>query len=199
MPDAPGRPRETRVDEAVRDAVHALLASEGYAGTTIAAVAARAGVGRGALYRRWRSKAELVFANVIHATQLAEPEDCGTLSGDLEALSLQIAQLTGSAAARAALISLASDPELGGALDERLFAAERRHLARILTRANARGELGPGADPELVRRLLVGPIALAPLFSPASGGDPRKIARIVAAGLLTTHPPKERHDRRSAR
>ncbi|MGD9695041.1 MAG: TetR-like C-terminal domain-containing protein [Thermoleophilia bacterium] len=190
MSDPSGRPREARVDEAVRDAVVALLATEGYAGTTIAAVAARAGVGRGALYRRWRSKAELVFANVIHPVELAEPEDRGTLGGDIEALSLRIAELTGSAAARAAIRGLATDPELGGALDERVFEAERRHLERILTRASIRGELGPGVDPDLVRRLLVGPIALAPLFSPTDG-DPREIARVVTAGLLATHTPRE--------
>ncbi len=191
MPSAPGRPRETRVDEAVRDAVHALLATDGYVGTTIAAVATCAGVGRGALYRRWRSKAELVFGNVIHATELDEPDDTGTLSGDLEALSLHIAELTGSAPARAALLGIATDPGLGGALDERLFAAERRYVARILTRAILRGELGPGADPEIVRRLLVGAIALAPLFSSATNGDPREIARLVAAGLLAIYPLKE--------
>ena len=179
---------------AVRNAIRELLASEGYAGTTIERVAARAGVGRGAVYRRWRSKAEMVFAAVVHSAELPTPVDSGTLEGDLVALAERIAALTGTDQARAALAGLvaelAGDPELATALEDRLFAAERRYVALILERACARGELGPGTDPELVRRLLVGPIAFTPLFAPTAQPRPRDVARLVAAGLLTTHPPE---------
>jgi AcrR family transcriptional regulator len=196
---APGRPREARIDAAVRDAIHELLAREGYAGTTIERVAARAGVGRGAVYRRWRSKAEMVFAAVVHPAALPTPVDSGTLEGDLAALAERIAQLTGTDQARAALAGLvnelAGDPQLAGALEDRLFAAERAYVSLILARARAREELGPGPDPELVRRLLVGPIALAPLFAPDARPRPRDVARVVAAGLLTTHPPEDRNER----
>jgi AcrR family transcriptional regulator len=191
---ASGRPREARVDAAVRDAVRELLAREGYAGTTIERVAAHAGVGRGAVYRRWRSKAEMVFAVGVHSAELPAPVDSGTLEGDLAALAERVAELTGTDQARAALAGLvaelAGDPELSGALEDRLFAAERRYVSLILERAGARGELAPGADPELVRRLLVGPIALAPLFTPTSGPRPRDVARLVAVGLLATNPPE---------
>jgi hypothetical protein len=36
-------------------------------------------VGRGALYRRWNSKAEMTFASVVHALDLGEPPNTGTL------------------------------------------------------------------------------------------------------------------------
>ena len=191
---APGRPREARIDAAVRDAIHELLAREGYAGTTIERVASHAGIGRGAVYRRWRSKAEMVFAAVVHSAELPTPADSGTLEADLGALAERIAALTGTAQARAALAGLvaelAGDPELARALEDRLFAAERRYVSLILDRARARGELGPGPDPELVRRLLVGPIAFAPLFAPKSQPRARDVADLVAAGLRTTHPPE---------
>ena len=80
--------------------------------------------------------------------------------------------------------------ELAAALEDRLFAAERRYVALILERARERGELGPGADPELVRHLLVGPIAFAPIFAPDAQPRPRELARLIAAGLTTTHPPE---------
>lgn len=189
-----GRPREARIDAAVRDAVHELLAREGYAGTTIERVAARAGVGRGAVYRRWRSKAEMIFAAVVHSVELPSAVDSGTLEDDLVALAERIAELTGTDRARAALAGLvaelAGDLELATALEDRLFAGERRYVALILERACARGELGPGADPELVRRLLVGPIAFTPLFAPTAQPRPRDIARLVVAGLHATHPPE---------
>jgi AcrR family transcriptional regulator len=191
---ASGRPREARIDAAVGAAVHELLAREGYAGTTIERVAANAGVGRGAVYRRWRSKAEMVFAVVVHSADLPAPVDSGTLEGDLVALAERIADLTGTDQARAALAGLvadlAGDPELARALEDRLFAAERRYLALILERACARGELGRGVDPELVRRSLVGPISLTPLFAPTAQPRPREVARLVAAGLLAMHPPE---------
>jgi AcrR family transcriptional regulator len=191
---ASGRPREARIDVAVRDAVRELLAREGYAGTTIERVAAHAGVGRGAVYRRWRSKAEMVFAAFLHSTELPAPVDTGTLEGDLVALAERIAELTGADEARAALagigVELAGDPELATALEDRLSAAERGCVALILERARARGELGGAADPELVRRLLVGPIAFTALFAPSEPPRPRDVARLVAAGLLATDAPE---------
>lgn len=191
---APGRPREARIDAAVREAVRTLLAREGYAGTTIERVASQAGVGRGAVYRRWRSKAEMVFAAAVHPAELPAPVDTGTLEGDLVALAERIADLGGTDHARAALAGLvaelASDPGLANVLEDRLFAAERRYVLLILGRARARRELGPGADPELVRRLLVGPIAFAPLLAPETPPRPREVARLVAAGLMTAHPPE---------
>ena len=191
-----GRPREARIDAAIQEAIHELLAREGYAGTTIERVAARAGVGRGAVYRRWRSKAEMVFAVVVHSADLPNPVDSGTLEGDLVALAERIADLAGTDQARAAFPGLAAemgaDPELASTLEDGLFAADRHYVALILERACGRGELGPGADPELVRRLLVGPIAFTPLCAPRERGQPSAVARLVSAGLIATHPPEKR-------
>jgi AcrR family transcriptional regulator len=183
-----GRPRESRVDDAVREAVVALLAEVGYAGTTIARIAQRAGVGRGALYRRWGSKPELVFAATVHGVSLPEPDDTGSLAGDLEALAHRIRALIDAEAARAAMPALAlelrADPALAGALEERLFAAERAYLETIFARARARGErLRADADAELVRLLLVGPLMHALLFSPGAAVDPAAVARAVARGI----------------
>jgi AcrR family transcriptional regulator len=192
VPIGPGRPREQRVDDAVRGAVLSLLAERGYQRTTIAAVAERAGVGRGALYRRWRSKGEMVFAAVVHGLELGDPPQYGSLTGDLEALGERIALLSDSEIAHAAMLGLTAeldtDAGLREVLDARLWAVERRYLAVILKRAVDRGEIQPGVDPELVRRLLVGAIAIAPIY----GGGPtaaREAAATVAAGLLARHAP----------
>ena len=189
---APGRPREQRVDDTVRVAVLSLLAERGYQRTTIAAVAERAGVGRGALYRRWRSKGEMVFGAVVHGLELGDPPRYGSLTGDLEALGERIALLSDSEVAHAAMLGLTAelgtDVGLREALDARLWAVERRNLAVILQRAADRGEIRPGVDPELIRRLLVGAIAIAPIY----GGGPtaaREAAAIVAAGILARHAP----------
>jgi AcrR family transcriptional regulator len=189
---APGRPREPRVDDAVRSAVLSLLNERGYQRTTIAAVAERARVGRGALYRRWRSKGEMVFGAVVHGLELADPPQRGSLTRDLQALGERIAALSDSETAHAALLGLTTeldaDPGLGEVLDARLWAPERRYLAVILKRAVERGEIRPGVDPELLRRLLVGAIAITPIY----GGGPtaaREAAAIIAAGVLTRYAP----------
>ena len=183
----PGRPRESRVDDAVREAVITLLGEVGYAGATIGRIARRAGVGRGALYRRWRSKPELVFAAAVHGVALPEPPDGGNLEADLTALAHRIWALAGSDAARAAMpavaLELRADPALAGALEERLFAAERAYVETILARARDRGELVGRPDAELVRLLLVGPLLHALLFSPDTRVDPATVARVVARGL----------------
>jgi len=134
----------------------------------------------------------MVFGVVVHDLDLADPPQSGSLTGDLEALGERIALLSNSEIARAALLGLTAeldrDPGLRDALDTRLWTVERRYVAVILRRAADRGEIQPGIDPELVRRLLVGAIAIAPLY----GGGPtaaREAAAIVAAGLLARYTP----------
>ncbi len=82
-----GRPRSAATDHVILDAVRSLLVEHGYSGLTIEAVAARAGVAKTTLYRRWSAKADLVvdavvdtLAPLFHAPPDAEPEQLlGTL------------------------------------------------------------------------------------------------------------------------
>src|SRR3954467_9338627 len=71
-----GRPRDPRVDAAVRAATLELLVEQGYQGTSIQAIARRAGVSAPSIYRRWSSKAELVEA-VVFPSDLVEPGGIG--------------------------------------------------------------------------------------------------------------------------
>ncbi len=60
----PGRPRSTAVDRAILKAAIKLLRAHGYAGMSVEAVAAEAGVGKATIYRRHRNKGELVIASL---------------------------------------------------------------------------------------------------------------------------------------
>src|SRR3954454_22579107 len=92
MTDSPrstrgGRPRDPSRDGVIRAAILRLLAEVGYGALTMDAVASEAGVGKATIYRRWRTKQDLV---VDTTSALTRPEatapDTGSLEGDLRAL-----------------------------------------------------------------------------------------------------------------
>src|SRR3954453_16263271 len=58
----PGRPRNVRADEAILEAVIALLGDgQSVDGLSMEAVAAKAGVGKATIYRRWPNKEALLI------------------------------------------------------------------------------------------------------------------------------------------
>ncbi|MCU1452370.1 MAG: putative TetR-family transcriptional regulator, partial [Acidimicrobiales bacterium] len=79
-----GRPRSAEVDLAILDAARALLVEEGYGGMSVEAIAARAGVGKAAIYRRWSTKAEVLVESLRgHACTEVPLPDTGDLRADL--------------------------------------------------------------------------------------------------------------------
>lgn len=85
-PQSPGRPRDPQKDDDAIAAARDLLAEVGYQGTTIAAVARRAGIGAPTIYRRWRSREALIEdAAFGHARPAPLPAPTGDLRADLHA------------------------------------------------------------------------------------------------------------------
>src|SRR3974377_963271 len=58
----PRRPRSEQREQAVLQATLHVLADRGLEGVCVEAVAARAGVGKATIYRRWPNKEELLLA-----------------------------------------------------------------------------------------------------------------------------------------
>src|SRR3954465_14994560 len=82
-----GRPRDPSRDGAIRAAILEVLARSGYGGLTMDAVAAAAGVGKATIYRRWRTKSDLVADAVAALGRLdIESPDPGWLGGALRRL-----------------------------------------------------------------------------------------------------------------
>jgi AcrR family transcriptional regulator len=76
-------------DPAILDAAFAAFSANGYDATNMDDIAARAGVGKAAIYRRWSSKAALVTDALVYwrPDLLAnDAPDTGSLAGDLDAL-----------------------------------------------------------------------------------------------------------------
>ena len=136
--------RNARIIEAVLD----LIVESGYADLTMGAVAARAGVAKATVYRRWASREDLV-ADALESLMLpmgpalAEGTAPGTLREDL------IATLTRSSAClqprerrfSVVLAATASHPQIADTLRERYIAGQRDGIVSCLRRAQERGEV----------------------------------------------------------
>src|SRR4028119_1396958 len=82
-----GRPRDPSRDGVIRAAIMRLLADVGYGALTMDAVAAEAGVGKATIYRRWRTKQDLVVDTVSELNRSWTMDaDTGSLEGDLRQL-----------------------------------------------------------------------------------------------------------------
>src|SRR5215204_2865619 len=78
-----GRPRDERADRAILAAALELMAEHGVRDLRMDDVADRAGVGKATIYRRYRSKDELVTAAVAALVSEIEVPDTGSTRGDL--------------------------------------------------------------------------------------------------------------------
>lgn len=167
----PGRPRSEAVDRAILDATFELLAEKGYQGLSMEGIAARAGVSKATVYRRWPSKVSLVLAAASASVESVRPPDTGSVREDVRRLlGAVVAVLTESLAGRVLPWLVAErldDPELREAL-QGFWAARRSLMFSVLERAAARGEVATGLDREIVADMLYGPIHYRFLVS----GDP---------------------------
>jgi AcrR family transcriptional regulator len=156
-----GRPRDRSLDSRILEQVLALLGSHGYAGLTLDELAARSGVAKTTILRRWPSKAAVAAAGVERlALQSVDVPDSGTLQGDLHALLHGAAEtfVRGSGQFIPRLLREAGHhPEIADLLFT-VIHTRRQAYRRALAMAIARGELAAAVDQELLIDLLIGPI-----------------------------------------
>jgi AcrR family transcriptional regulator len=165
----PGRPRSKQADRAILDAARDLLVEEGFTRLRLEHVAARAGVGKGTIYRRWPSKEALTLDLVLG---LAAPHldiaDVGDTRAELRAAARNpLAAITGTPwgpVIRAMLSQIAGNPTIGDPFRAVVVARRRAEVARVVERGIARGDLRPDADAAIATELLVGPVYFRLVF-----------------------------------
>ncbi len=145
-----GRPRDPSRDGVIRAAILRLLAEVGYGALTMDAVAAEAGVGKATIYRRWRTKHDLVVDTIsdIHRA-IAVPPDTGSVEGDARALMdlvVTTVQSPAGAAVRSLLPAMQYQPALVEAFRNGPLAVWRSAFAGMWARAEERGEVRPGMN-----------------------------------------------------
>jgi AcrR family transcriptional regulator len=156
-----GRPRSTEADRAILSATLELLAERGLDAMSIEEVAARAGVGKTTIYRRWPSKGLLALDAFVVSFRAEQPlPDTGTLRGDLlSALHAWVRAVTQTAMGPmlTGLIAEAQhDPELRGAWRDRVIEPLRAQHRIMLERAIGRGEIAASVDRDVVLDLFFG-------------------------------------------
>ncbi|MGW0899403.1 TetR/AcrR family transcriptional regulator [Streptomyces goshikiensis] len=181
------------VTEAIWAAVLEELAAVGFSRMSIEGIARRAGVGKTAVYRRWKSKLHLVLDLVgAFAVDGLPVPATGSLYGDvralLEVMSHVLRHPVASAVIPDLLVEAARNPEIADAVRGALLDGERRMAEGIITDAVARGELPAGVDAARALDLAIGPLywRQAVVREPVPTSYLDDLARSVVAGLRSS-------------
>ncbi|EST29011.1 hypothetical protein N566_22580 [Streptomycetaceae bacterium MP113-05] len=150
------RPRSTAADHAILEATRAALVESGWSKLTMSDVAARAGVAKTTLYRRWPGRSELVVDAVAVLFDELELPDRGSLQTDVEGVVLSFARLLDRPETQTALMAVVAestrDPALRGRIRTALVDRQKRLVLQGRARAQRRGEIPPDEDAQTAAR-----------------------------------------------
>jgi AcrR family transcriptional regulator len=199
-----GRPRSVQADKAILDATRAALVALGWGKLTMGDVAARAGVAKTTLYRRWSGKHELVVDAVAVLFDELELPDLGSLAADVESVVLQFAALLERPEAKTALMAVISESTTDAALRlrirESIVDRQKRLVIAGRSRAQHRGEIPPdpdGSDPspqiDLIFDVIAGAVVHRTLVTaePIDRDWAKHFTALLLGGLPAAAPPDQ--------
>jgi AcrR family transcriptional regulator len=177
-----------------------LLAERPLADISVEEVAARAGVGKASVYRRWPSKGTLAFDAFVSEFGRRHPAvDTGSFAGDLladlRAWVRAVRATTVGQTLRGLLAEVQRDPDLADAWKERFVEPMRTQHRAMVERAILRGEVPPGIDVDFLLDLLYGPAyhrllhGHLPLSDAFVVGVVDAVVAAVGCGPATGRPP----------
>jgi len=178
----PGRPRSERAEQAIIDATLEAIGDCGVDGVRCEDVAARAGVGKATLYRRWPGKEDLLIAAFASLkTPLPEPRGESVREDLIAMLEAMAADADDPRYARQfALLHGEGEryPRLVRRYREQVVEPRRDLIRSVLRRGVASGELRPGTDVEVAMLLLTGAV-MARGKHDATPAEPGFASRVV--------------------
>ena len=180
----PGRPRSEQADQAIMTAALDLFAESGPAGLCIEQVAARAGVGKATIYRRWPGKEDMLLAALpLLASALPVPQG-RSVRADLIAL-LDASCKEAADPRRRRLIALLQGegvqyPRLKASYLATVIQPRREAFRTVLRRGVATGELREDTDIDAAMYLLNGAVVASMSGMHADLVDSRYARRVVA-------------------
>jgi len=183
----PGRPRSEAAEQAIIEATLDVFAEQGFEGVCVELVAARAGVGKATIYRRWPNKEELLLAALGSLkSPYPEPEG-GSVRDDLLAIvGVMCADKADPRKARRYALLLGEGekyPRLMARYKAEVVEPRREMIRSVIRRGIETGELRPDTDVEISMLTLTGAI-MAQEKSAAGTLDGDFAARLVDGLLL---------------
>jgi AcrR family transcriptional regulator len=179
----PGRPRSEQADEAIMTAALELFAESGAEGLCIERVAARAGVGKATIYRRWPGKEDMLLDGLPRLAAALPVPQGKSVRADLIALLDAVCRETADPR-RVRLVALLQGegrqyPRLKARYLETVIQPRREAMRAVLRRGVATGELRQDADIEAAMYLLNGAVVASMSGMHADIIDARYARRVV--------------------
>jgi AcrR family transcriptional regulator len=157
------------------------------------AVAAKAGVGKVTVYRRWPTKGALALEVLLEFQDFGPAPETGTTRGELidivRRLHAGLAHPTATAIIPGLATDLARDPTLAKAFRDRFVLPRRRSVAEAIERAIPRGDLPAEVDEDLLIDLLSSPFFYR-IFITGHRVDPDLAEKLVDFVLVRQIPKK---------
>jgi AcrR family transcriptional regulator len=185
----PGRPRSEQAEQAIIDAALELFAERGVEGVCVEAVAAKAGVGKATIYRRWPSKEELLIA-ALGSLKSPMPDPQGaTVREDLvEMVDVMVRDAADPRYARQfAMLHGEGEnyPKLMARYYETIVQPRREVIKAALRRGIDRGELRADLDVDVAMLSLTGTVMARGKHdpTPASPGFAARVVDELLAGM----------------
>lgn len=173
-PRRPGRPRSEQVEDAILDAVITLLSEDvSYDLLSMETIAAKAGVGKAAIYRRWANKEALVLATLartFHATPRRAPEGVSVRADLIDLMKQMRTNITETQEGMAFAVllqTLASNRDLMCRYQEAVIEPRREQYREVLRRGVANGEMRPDLDVERATVMLTSTLLFVCKLYPA--------------------------------
>ena len=156
-----GRPRDPRTQRSILAATRTLLSTVGYEQTSMDAIAREASVSRPTIYRRWPSKAHVVFDAVFgEAEGAALLEGTGDFPTDLRDFVRAVCEFWRDPVVAAATMGILADrhrdPALSIRTQQLLDEHTRNRFATLVRSGIDQGVVAPDVDVDMLWQLLVG-------------------------------------------
>ena len=169
-----------------------LIADHDVSGVSVDMVAARAGVSKATIYRRWRSREELIQATIDGMRRPARDPDTGSLRGDLTVLLGELTEFlnrpVGGKVFAAFLNAAVRNPDLS-ALNREMTDDVRSVYETAIRRGVERGELDSDVDVRLLIDMLISPFIFRLLVDNAQA-RPEDVQPIIEAVVKAFGPAR---------
>src|SRR5579883_2770196 len=179
---SPGRPRSSEVHEAILRSAIELLSTSGYEHMSIEAVAAHAGVGKTAIYRRWSTKEELIVDALSTVKMHPEVPEAGDVQQDLivwiEAFIKSLDNPIERQGLALLIGTLLPHPQLAERYWSKYAVLVSQSLVAVLQHGQKRGEIRPDIDLDTVVDIISGTVFYQVFMKPPAE---RKIDRFKQA------------------